>query len=511
MKAGLASSERHRRRVLLCRHTAITMGLTAVLLWAMPSASLGEAGSTLFLSRSAVDGAWDATVVVINLSRTPTNAKLLAYDEGGSLLSEASDRFVLGPGERRVWSQGRGAFPERSAALRVESDGPLIIYLQIEPRDGSGLEAILPSLRPETALTFPMLGGIKPWWNQLSLLNTGVATTRPEVMALDKDGRVLGSRLLPPLRSMGSHTIMIGELFDSPILASLAIIRIVADQPLSGLQVFGSEDRVDVAALTASLDLGREFFLPVFQQQAGVALWSVVGFLNPGDGPASVTVEAFDSGRTSLGHLSSFTSLPGFASHRLATTNISGSLPVGTAFLKISASEPISAYIVIGSLDSQGLTAVGALRENESGVGYDLIGSGDGKVLAAIPTIVDSAGGVVVTLADAKRGYWKSTINLGQASSWFVRESEHQTSARTKVSVVPQKRCNLVVSGFVGLPHRAPRRGVTIDLIRGQSKIQSKITDAKGKYSFKGLCPNDTLTPTKDGYTFSRGYHSCPK
>jgi hypothetical protein len=344
-----------------------------VVLWAYPLAQTFEPIFTYLYPQIAFEKGWKASVVVVNIGRNATNVRLLAYEATGTLVQETSGGLPLDPGERRVYSKDDGAWPEGTASLK----------------------------------TFPLIEKEPPWWSQLALLNTGAVEAGLEIVALDSEGDPLTEGLLPILSPMAGTTVVTADLFDSSILTSTAVMQVIAGQPIAGLQLFGSEDREDVAALPAPLSLGKQLFLPVFQEGEGVPLWTMAGLINSRDGPVSITVEAFDSEHRSLGELPDLTFLSPHASHLFLTLNIGGILPSDTAFLKINADQLISGYAVIGALDGQGLTALTALTENDLASDYELIGSDDGHVLAAASLVVMSDGSAESLFGDVVPGYWK--------------------------------------------------------------------------------------------------------
>jgi len=366
-----------------------------VALSADPLAETADPRFTYLYPRIAFEDGWTASIVVVNVGQAPTNVQLFAYDAGGILIQETSRGLPLEPGERRVYSMEDGAWPEGTASLKVESDSPLLSIALLESTDERGLEAILPVTTPNAVLTFPLIEKNIPWWSHLVLLNAGSVETDLEIVALDSEGNRLAEALLPTLSPMASSTVIVGELFESSILASTVVVQVVADQPVAGVQLSGSEDRTDVASVSAPLGQGQRLFLPVFQQVGIMTLWSRVGLFNPHDEPVNISVEAFDSQNRPLGTLSNLTSLAGLSSAFFSTRNIGGSMAPDTVSLSITTDQPISGYSVTGALDAQGLTAIHALTENDSASDYEILGSVDGNVLVAIPVLVESESGEI--------------------------------------------------------------------------------------------------------------------
>ena len=374
---------------------------------------------------------WEARLLVVNVGQKASPIRLLAYDATGHVLADIPPGPPLSPGARRAYPPADSSWPPGTAAVKVESSGAMRSFVILESADRKGVEVILPTAQAADRLVVPLIEPEQGWRHELSLLQAGSASSQPDIMAFDTEGQPLGTVVLPELAPTESRTVVVEDMLAPPLLSTTATLGVRDKQSLVGLQVLGSEDRRDVAALPAPLSRGQQLSLPVFQEGEGVVLWTLAGLVNPHDGPVHVRAEAFDAEHRALGPLPDPSILTGGASHRLLTANLGGTLPADTAFVTITADQPISGYAIIGALEAQGLTAVPALTEHDSDVGYELMGSHDGDVLAAAPLLAGGDGAAQSVFQDLGPGFLKRLGQFQRPGSVADAEGVDDVAERT--------------------------------------------------------------------------------
>ena len=379
---------------------------------------------------------WDTRLDLFNVGKDISAVRLFAYDAKGQLLGEIPTRTPLGGGERRTYSQA--SWPQGTVSIQVESSSFVSSLMTLQSKDGTGLEHVIPSVSPTETLVFPVpqIAGERVW-SRLALLNTGSVSARLQIISFDQEGRALNTATLPNLDSMEQITVVPRELFGSSIYDATATLHVVGDQPLAGFQVTESDTRADVARLSSTSGLGQEVLLPIFQQGQGVDLWTVASLLNIGDDLVSVTAEALDSDGQSLGVLTEPSFLPGRGMRNLMTANIRGTLPTEAAFLKITADQPIRGIALIGASKAQGLTIVGALTERDGIHGYELLGTENAQVLAALPLMLDEKGTPQSVLSDLGTRFWKRSVRRAEMSTTAGRSQSPAAAALTCSSTTP--------------------------------------------------------------------------
>jgi hypothetical protein len=389
--------------------------LFIALAFSTASAQTGDNTKISFHPYVILGSGWNAKLVLFNAGNETSTVRLSAYDTKGQFLGEIPASTPLSPGERKTYSQG--SWPKGAASIQVESGDSISSLVTLESKDGTGLEHVIPSLSPTETLVFPVhqIAGERIW-SRLALLNTGASSARIRVVAFDQEGRVLQTLLLPNLDPMEQVMVFPQELFGSNAYATTATLHVIGDQPLAGLQLMGSDARADVASLPATNGLGQEILLPIFQQAQGVDLWTTASLLNVGDEEVSVTAEALNADGQVLGVLTEPSFIPGRGMRNLSTSNLQGILPADVAFLKITADQPIRGLGLIGTSQSQGLTAVGALTESDGIDGYELLGTDDGRLLAVSPLLIGEADASQSALSDIDARFWKRSVSRPESS-----------------------------------------------------------------------------------------------
>ncbi|MFH0340670.1 MAG: hypothetical protein ACHBNF_00780, partial [Chromatiales bacterium] len=379
---------------------------------------------------------WGARLDMFNIGKDISPVQLFAYDATGQLLGEIPTGEPLGPGEQRRYSQTH--WPQETVTIKVESSNSVNSFMTLQSKDGTGLESVIPSISPTETLAFPLprIAGEKVL-SQLTLLNTGSAPARLEIIAYDREGQVLDTVQLSDLQSMESVTVAPKNLFDSSVLAATATLHVTGEQPMAGLEVAVSNHRADPAIIPGTIGLGTQLFVPIFQQSGDPALWTIATVLNPGDEPVSVSAEVFDAEQNSLGHLGDLSFLPGHASHNLLTENAGGTLPADAAFLLVSADQPIRASTLVGASKARGLTAAGALSDNDAARGYELRGADDATVLAAVPHMVGEDGTSQSALPDIGARSWATRVFQPQESMLSTDSQALAASTSTCSSIQP--------------------------------------------------------------------------
>ncbi|HSB78466.1 MAG TPA: hypothetical protein VLM91_06745, partial [Candidatus Methylomirabilis sp.] len=343
---------------------------------------------------------------VVNLDSKAAAVRLLAYDAVGNFLGEIPGGMTLAPGNRGSYATPAGVFPPGTSLLSVESDSPIASVVLLETTDGSAQEILLPGSSPALDLILPVLSGSLPWGSQLRVVNAGTAATAPTVVARDAAGQILGSAPLPALATWASVTVDPGTLFVPAVLGGAATLQVTADQPLIAIQLIGATDRQDVAAIPAPLGQGTQLLVPIVTQGPNDAVWTLAGVVNPQDVPVSVTAEALDAQGNSVGRLGELTSLPARGSHVFRTSDLGGTLPLGTAALLLTAELPLSGYALVGGVTTSGVTALGALGPVDAPAGYDLFAPPDGHTLSAVPWWIGTTGESLSALGEPGTGIW---------------------------------------------------------------------------------------------------------
>ena len=264
-------------------------------------------------------------------------------------------------------------------------------------------------------------------------------------------GAELHQTSLSPLSPMASHTVAVKDFVSAQLLEQLATILVLSDRGILGLQTVDPPDG-DLVGLPALTTTSQGWFFPIVTTGGAVELWTAVGLFNPGKVSTAVTVEAFDAQNTSLGIIASTTLWPG-TSHEVTTANLDGIIPLQAAVLKVTSDEPITGYAVIGAIAGIGLTAtLGIPAEDQTRVGFELMGSTDGGMLAVSPLVRVADGSVRSTGGQTGKNdtVWaREAVVRGYNTIDVVKRQQGQADEFRKVDrAVPMAAGLLAVSGF---------------------------------------------------------------
>ena len=191
-------------------------------------------------------------------------------------------------------------FPPASQAIKIVSQGGLITSSTLRSVDGTKSEVIPAVREPSQQLGLPLLLAGDYRSKEITLLNVDAAPANVEVIASDQHGRDLQRTFLFPLWPMASHSFSVQDLFSSASLQQLAIIRVISDRSIVGLQMVASPD-ADLVGLPALTTTSQAWAFPIVASGGDFELWTSIGLFNPVELPISLTVEAFDTENNALG------------------------------------------------------------------------------------------------------------------------------------------------------------------------------------------------------------------
>jgi hypothetical protein len=347
---------------------------------------------------------WRTRVTITNLEEQQADLALFASGSDGRLLVQIPTLNSLAAKEAKTL-QPRTIAPSGSETLRLQGPGNLIASVLLTSVAGTKGEAVPSINEPSQQLDFPPLLHADVNEKRINLLNTESSVAGVEVIALEKSGLELGRSVLPPLSSMASYTVVVRDVFGPEILSQLSTIRLISNTPIVGVQLVDPADG-DLVGLPALNATSQEWSFPIWSTGENVELWTAVGLYNAGGVPTSAKVESFDVNNTSLGIIETIKLPPG-AVHGLRTANLGGQILQGTVRLRVSADAPISGYAVVGSMDGRGVTAtLGIPADDETRVGFELVGSIDNGILAVSPLARMMDGSVSSTIGTVEAGYW---------------------------------------------------------------------------------------------------------
>lgn len=318
----------------------------------------------LYLSTINPGKDWQTTISITNseckCKQRRVNATLTAYDKDGLSLEVIKNVIRLRANKTKTFHSQ--TLPTDAESLRVESNGSIICNAIFKTRDGTKSEVVPAIKESSRQLDFPALLSYDDLYiyKTITLLNPNTNPASIDIVALDKDGYEIDLNDLPSLSSMESKTFSLVDIFDPRILKDLSTVRVNSDSNIIGLQLV-DYPAVDLVGLPALTTTSKGWTFPIATKGENFDLWTKVGILNPCNNIANVIIEAFDTSSNSLGIIHSQTILPG-VTYVINTANIDtiegDAIPSNTAILKITSTQSVIGYEVIGVLNGSGLSAV---------------------------------------------------------------------------------------------------------------------------------------------------------
>ncbi len=335
----------------------------------------------------------------------------------------------------------------------------------------------------------------------MTLLNPNQDGAAATLLAFNRNGIELERQSLPLIAPLESRSLDLTEVFGDGArssrsfgrMRSVATVRIVSDQALVGWQT-AAQTRGDLAGLPALVEksLGWSFYPPASGQEQ--KLQTTIRLYNPGEAPANVSVEATESGQSSIGVIEGFQLAPG-AIHFFSSPN--------AASLRVASDQPISGYQLFGVANGRGLAAApGITDEDQINVGYVLTGSADGAVLMAYPLMRLDDGSLAAGFAGTPEDNWSMALSKFNEQAKAAIEGRTEAAAAAAAAVLSYS-----ASGKVTGSGALPLSGVlmTFTRVSGTGAIPAPVsTDLNGAWSSKGFAGNTIyrVTPSRKAYVF---------
>jgi len=300
--------------------------------------------TTLYIPHIELSGQWWNGLILQNLDAAePLQADFYCYDKNGNRL--VTEQGGIPPGENRadlLTEFFNQAVPPGTGWIEVAASAPItggILWGNASNASDPGLcgMPLLSENHAAETLYIPHLAVDNGWWTGVGFINPRDHAATITLEGFQSNGQPVASGSLV-VAGKGKWCDLIQNAF-TDWQSSVAWVKVTADRPITGFQLFGRE-KTQMAAmrLQGPDDLDTE--LHVCLPAAHDSLWSGIGLLNPGNDSTHILIEPYDEeglpltpqGRWQLGQLER-------NQNRVALTEqfFSQGLPDGTAYLVIRA------------------------------------------------------------------------------------------------------------------------------------------------------------------------------
>ena len=302
---------------------------------ALPASPAAAAGD-LYVSHIASDPTWWTGIGLVNLTGLTKNLTLrfnTGVTKTVTLPPHGQTAFLM----RDLF--GGAAQPALASAVIEDAVG--MVGLELFGQ-GNQLGGIRLSNETATTLFFPHIHSDAEWWTGLAAYNPHVTATNLTITPYSAAGGELTSQSIP----VGAKGKYVGLVESLSLPAGTAWIKVTASQPVTGVELFGTNDEKLLAGFTA-LNLTRTSGVFPKIDTAG---WTGIALVNTTGSAVTVTLKAYrDNGTvvaTASLPLAGFAKTLGYVEDLFSGSNISAATSMG-----FTASGPVAGFQLNGSAD----------------------------------------------------------------------------------------------------------------------------------------------------------------
>lgn len=322
---------------------------------AIPAVSEVNTGD-VYLSHIASNDQWWTGVSLVN---TTSVSKTLSFEfNDGTIANE-----TLAPGQHRAFTirQFFGGTPPNgveSATIKNASGVVGLALFGTNEGKGNYLSGVLLRDDAVTRLRYPHVASNSSWWTGIVAYNPGAVDCQMTVQPYRSDGSTLQSKTV----TIGARQKYIGTVANLDLPAGTEWFEISASTPITGFELFGTNDGNQLAGYTGVNINGASGVFPKIEDEVGG--WTGIAFVNIENGPATVTLVACDNSGTPVA---------------------SETIVLGAYAKRVDVAE---------SLFSESIASARCIwySSDREIVGFQLNGSADGMMLDGLPGLLTTHG-----------------------------------------------------------------------------------------------------------------------
>jgi tripartite motif-containing protein 71 len=313
-----------------------------------------EVNTDIYIPHIASNAQWWTGISLLNTTLA-TKELTITFNTG------ESRSYTLNANEHNSFDIAQEFFnnqprPDIQSAVITHADG--VIGLELFGNNGGSnrLDGVLLTGNTATTLYYPHVASNDQWW-------TGIAAYNPSDLActiIITPYNARGYFLPPSAFSLEGRGKYVGTISELGLYPQTAWFRIDSTWPLTGLELFGTNDGNQLAAYSGVGGTGAKAgVFPKIEKNGG---WTRISFVNTEGSAASVTMTAYKDDGT----------------------------PIATQVLPVdSYAKVINLAEALFSQDISGATYI-AYSSDRNVVGFQLNGSADGMMLDGLPALAGS-------------------------------------------------------------------------------------------------------------------------
>lgn len=266
-----------------------------ILLFSFVPSAIAE---TYYFPKISFNNEWKTEIIIYYEEDKNADMKIISYDEFGNFLELLPEEKIIELKRKNgfLCIKTNDLFPG-TKSLKIESNKKLNGFIAMYSANNILLEIIPVLSETSKILNFPTIPSRienKALWRRLIIFNPSSYIANIQLFALNENGALIDSFYLNPMLPNSSLDINLNDIFFEFIINDISTIKIVSDNLITGLQLFGFQNGEDIAALPVFISGNIEIYFPIVRRVENTELLTTVSLLNYGDTDALITTETLD-------------------------------------------------------------------------------------------------------------------------------------------------------------------------------------------------------------------------
>jgi hypothetical protein len=328
-----------------------------------------------YLPHTAEGGGWWTFFAVTNAGYTGADVTFTAFDAAGQYLGtstklvriEINQQFAGSPSS--FFASGMDV---KAAWYKITSSAPLA-GIEMFGATGGTLAAFPLTTASSQSLFLPHVAVDSQWWTGISFVSGWVRAANVLMEARDGAGSTLASASRLGVMKPGEKTVdQLQNYFgwDYPRASQWVSIR--SDGPITGFELFGTQDFQMMAAVPAAGSGARRLFFPHVGTSGG--WWTGVAMLNVGTTTASLKLDAYGIDGSSLAVGRSLSLSPGQRTVD-QLQNYFDQWPANVKYVELNSDSDLVAFELVGNWDLRSMSGMTAFTSAGAELAFPFIES----------------------------------------------------------------------------------------------------------------------------------------
>jgi len=400
-----------------------------------------------YLPHTAEGAGWWTFFAVTNAGYTGADVMFAAFDAGGQYLGTSTKLVRIGINQQFAGSPSSffaSGMDAKAAWYKITSTAPLS-GIEMFGSTGGTLAAFPLTTASSQSLFLPHVAVDSEWWTGISFVSGWVRAANVSMEARDGVGTILASASRLGVLKPGEKTVdQLQNYFGWDYPRGSQWVGIRSDGPITGFELFGTQDFQMMAAVPAAGRGARRLFFPHVGTSSG--WWTGVAMLNVGSTAANVKLTAYGMDGSKLAAGSPLSLSPGQRTVN-QLQNYFDQWPSNVKYVDLSSDSDLIAFELVGNWELRSMSGMTAFTTTGTELSFPFIESdADWETTLQVANV--SSGSAQITL-DAYDG---SGARLGEVSVGIPAHAAREGTVKTLFGqTLPNTRSVRVRSNGGGL------------------------------------------------------------